>query len=508
MHPQRRVIIIIPILILVVLGGWYLVARNASSRILGPLTATGTVEATEILIAPELSGRVIEVMVDDGSVVKMHEALFKLDSTLLDAERQRAMRVLESAKAGLKVAETGVEAASASLNLAQASLELAKTQTSQVNENVRAADYKNRSRAWLKDVPYEFTLPVWYFEKSEQVTATEAEVEAAKTALEKERQGFISELEKSGNQPLIKAEARLAQARIAYEVADEVYDRAVAQNNDDGNNNDEIDNTTEEDVNADNKHVDETVFEAAEDALENAADDARSIAKKELEAAQDDYEALLGKVNSKVIRDARASLTIAIERYELSQDKLSQLYTGSNSLQLQAANSTLQQAEASLSQVEIGVTQAKARLEQAQAAVEQAQSEVDLIDVRLGKLTVYAPVNGVIMSRSIEPGEVVQPGSAALSMGDLESLTITVYIPEDRYGEIKLGMKASVKADSFPGKKFEATVIQIADKAEFTPRNVQTEEGRRTTVFAVKLSVTNVNSNLKPGMPVDVTFAN
>lgn len=67
-------------------------------------------------------------------------------------------------------------------------------------------------------------------------------------------------------------------------------------------------------------------------------------------------------------------------------------------------------------------------------------------------------------------------------------------------------MSAVVTADSFPGERFEAAVQRISDQAEFTPRNVQTEEGRRTTVFAVQLRLSDPQGKLKPGMPVDVYF--
>ena len=112
----------------------------------------------------------------------------------------------------------------------------------------------------------------------------------------------------------------------------------------------------------------------------------------------------------------------------------------------------------------------------------------------------------MILTRNIEPGEYVQPGAAALSMGNLAQLTITVYVPEDRYGQIHLGQAARVQVDSFGGLKFEAVVTTIADQAEFTPRNVQTVEGRSSTVYAIKLSVTDPQGKLKPGMPADVTF--
>ena len=118
----------------------------------------------------------------------------------------------------------------------------------------------------------------------------------------------------------------------------------------------------------------------------------------------------------------------------------------------------------------------------------------------------YAAASGVVLSRNIEAGEVVAVGSAAMTIGQLDKLSITVYIPEDRYGEIMLGQGAEMTVDSFPNEVFQGTVVRIADQAEFTPRNVQTDEGRRTTVFAVKLTVDDPAGKLKPGMPADVVF--
>ena len=97
-------------------------------------------------------------------------------------------------------------------------------------------------------------------------------------------------------------------------------------------------------------------------------------------------------------------------------------------------------------------------------------------------------------------------GSGLLVLGKLDTLQVTVYIPEDRYGQITLGQAASVSVDSFPGETFAGKVTHIADQAEYTPRNVQTADGRKTTVFAVEIEIPNPDLNLKPGMPVDVVL--
>lgn len=119
---------------------------------------------------------------------------------------------------------------------------------------------------------------------------------------------------------------------------------------------------------------------------------------------------------------------------------------------------------------------------------------------------IRSPIDGVVLQRAFEPGELVNPGSTLLTIGDLSTLNLTVYVPEDRYGQISLSQAYSVTVDSFPGQAFEGVVTHIADQAEFTPRNVQTVEGRKTTVFAIRLTLSNPGLALKPGMPADVDF--
>jgi HlyD family secretion protein len=152
------------------------------------------------------------------------------------------------------------------------------------------------------------------------------------------------------------------------------------------------------------------------------------------------------------------------------------------------------------------VVAAQKSLEQADSAVTQAEANLALLDTQLAKLIVVAPINGVVLTRNIEPGEFVQPGAVALTMADLTDLTITVYVPENLYGKISLGQTADVSVDSFPGTTFTAAVIHISDQAEFTPRNVQTVEGRSSTFYAIKLKVADPEGKLKIGMPADVVF--
>ena len=88
------------------------------------------------------------------------------------------------------------------------------------------------------------------------------------------------------------------------------------------------------------------------------------------------------------------------------------------------------------------------------------------LPAQIAKLTVYAPADGTLLTRNVEPGEFVQPGATALTLADLSDLTITVYVPEDRYGQINLGQQAKVTVDSFPGVTFQAVVSAARQKLD------------------------------------------
>ncbi len=189
---------------------------------------------------------------------------------------------------------------------------------------------------------------------------------------------------------------------------------------------------------------------------------------------------------------ARAEVEVALEQVAGARDYLASLQTGEDSLMVIAARDAVQQAQAGI--------------EQAGAVVMEAEAQLALLDLQMDKLTLTAPVDGVVLTRSIQPGEVIQAGMTAMTIAKLDRLTVTVYISEDRYGEVRLGDTANLSVDSFPDETFTASVTRIADQAEYTPRNVQTKEERQTTVYAVEFSVENPDGKLKPGMPVDVTF--
>jgi len=146
----------------------------------------------------------------------------------------------------------------------------------------------------------------------------------------------------------------------------------------------------------------------------------------------------------------------------------------------------------------------KEDIKAAEHRVKQAEAALASATERLKDTVLNAPTSGVVLRKNSELGETVGAGMPVYTIGDLENPWIKVYVKEDKLGIVKLGQRAQVTTDSYPGKVYEGTVTYISSDAEFTPKNVQTEEERVKLVFKVKVSVRNLNDELKPGMPADV----
>jgi HlyD family secretion protein len=445
------------------------------------LKASGTIETVTVNVSPELSGKVLQVLVEEGQSVKTGDGLLVLDGTLLQQQRKASAAGLESAEAGSRTAANA--------------LAIAKSQYQQALETALVAGKKTRLEDWFSKQQQQFDQPNWYFARSEQVKAMQAQIDAAKSAWDAAEAKLVTVSQSVGEADFLAAEQRVLAARVAYQVTKDVDARA--QDSDkakspQGRYNSLHCGTSEGWVLADKKLINVYYGCTGDQYLTDVSQQQFDAAQAELTAAQQAYDALLNTKEAADMLQARAEVQVAQEQYYAALDRYSALQIDDQSPSVTAAQGAIDQAQTAY--------------DQSQKAVGEAQANLDLLDAQLAKLTVYAPLDGVILTRSVEPGEYVQPGAAALTMGDIRELTITVYVPEDRYGEIHLGQTARVKVDSFPDVTFTASVTHIADQAEFTPRNVQTAEGRSSTVYAIKLTVTDPQGKLKPGMPADVTF--
>jgi HlyD family secretion protein len=172
--------------------------------------------------------------------------------------------------------------------------------------------------------------------------------------------------------------------------------------------------------------------------------------------------------------------------------------------ELELARAGVMAAEARLDELEAGPTGEEVAV--AEAEVRQAEAAEGLVDAQLGLLTLTAPMDGVVSTRSAQVGETATPGKPLLTIANLDEVTLALYVPENRIGQVQIGQQVEVVVDSFPGQTFLGRVQSIAGEAEFTPRNVQTKEERVNLVFAVDVVIPNPGRALKPGMPADATI--
>jgi len=142
----------------------------------------------------------------------------------------------------------------------------------------------------------------------------------------------------------------------------------------------------------------------------------------------------------------------------------------------------------------------------AEATVRLAQAQADVLRAQQAKFTLTSPVDGVVLDQALRAGEIAAPAATILTLSDLREVTLSVYVPENRIGQVRLGQSVQVRVDSFPDRTFVGQVRRIGDEPEFTPRNVATQEERLNTFYAVEVRLPNAEGLLKPGMPADATF--
>lgn len=141
------------------------------------------------------------------------------------------------------------------------------------------------------------------------------------------------------------------------------------------------------------------------------------------------------------------------------------------------------------------------------AAEKQAKAKLDMARLQLQKATIAAPEDGILLRKNITEGEVAKTGATLFTMMKQDKLKLKVYIPEADLGTIRVGQSVGVQVDAYPDETFTGVVSAISDKAEFTPKNVQTKDERTKLVFAVTIEIKSGLDKLKPGMPADVHLA-
>ena len=232
------------------------------------------------------------------------------------------------------------------------------------------------------------------------------------------------------------------------------------------------------------------------------------------------------------IAQAEAAVKLAktsADQAEADQQRAEQLYTaGALSekgleeaiTKYEAASASLEAAQASLNLVSAGTREgliraAEARVnllyagnrsevvEAAAASADASRAVLQATDALISDLRITAPADGTVLSVNYKDGEYVNPGTAVVSIANLEDLHIKVYIATDDLPYIYLGQEVRCQI-SGSEREFKGRVQYIASQGEYTPKSIQTEKERANVVFAVKVAVENEEGMLKPGMPADI----
>jgi HlyD family secretion protein len=145
----------------------------------------------------------------------------------------------------------------------------------------------------------------------------------------------------------------------------------------------------------------------------------------------------------------------------------------------------------------------KEDIEDARAQAEQARASLKLTETQLSYATLYSPISGVVLVKSGEAGEVVNPGTSIVTLADIDHVWLKAYISETDLGKVKWGQEVMVTTDLRPKREYRGKISFISSQAEFTPKQIQTEKERVTLVYRIKVDIFNKDRELKPGMPAD-----
>ena len=410
------------------------------------LTASGTISAMSVNVAPELGGKVSTVNFEEGESVDSGDVLFEIDSEYIQSELDQAVAAVETAKAALATAEVQAESGSLQLELAIQ------------NSRIQFADVLTNEQR--QSQPSGFELPVWYFTREEEIESAEALVEMTADELIKEESELEDVLTNIVNIEFIELEKELAAAQAEYIVNDAALD---------------------------------AVSRATENAeLKDIAQDEFDLSETKLDNVQERYEQAVDTDAGEEVLEARAAVGVAQATYDEAVNYWMSFFIGDDALQVQLAVT--------------GAELAIKNVEQAEAGLAQAKAVVKSVEIQVEKAAVIAQISGDVLAQNVEVGELIGAGGVVMTIGNIDEVNLTVYIPEDEYGRVSLGQDVKVFVDSFPEMTYMGTVTYISDTAEFTPSNVQTVEGRKSTVFAVEITIKNDSHDLKPGMPADVEF--
>jgi HlyD family secretion protein len=209
------------------------------------------------------------------------------------------------------------------------------------------------------------------------------------------------------------------------------------------------------------------------------------------------------------LRQAEANLKVAVDDAKRMRELLKSGSVTTKQRDDAEARLTIAEAQRKGAEEALNKVRRLARPEEidaAEARLAQAQAAADLLAKSIADCTIVAPAGGIITHKAVEAGELVTPGATVVTLSELDSVYVMIYLAEKEIGRVRLGDQADVAIDAFPGRAFPGRITYISPEAEFTPKNVQTKEDRVKLVFGVKVEIENPEGLLKPGLPADATI--
>jgi multidrug resistance efflux pump len=242
--------------------------------------------------------------------------------------------------------------------------------------------------------------------------------------------------------------------------------------------------------------------------IRQARDDLKA-AEADLKLAQEEFrreeQLVVGTAGKQADYDiARANLNRARAREQAAKDKLDLYLTGTREEDKAEAAADFARAYANYDVLEAGTRYED--IDAAEARAAEARGRLHELEANRAEAIVRAPGKVLIEVLAVRKGDVVAPNQPILRVLSAADMWVKIYVPETELGKVRLGQDAEVTVDSYPGKRFAGTVIQVAAVSEFTPRNVQSADERKHQVFGIKVRVNDPQGVFKSGMAAEVTL--
>ena len=206
---------------------------------------------------------------------------------------------------------------------------------------------------------------------------------------------------------------------------------------------------------------------------------------------------------------ANTNLLSATATLRSAEQRVSLVEEGPRKQDIDLARAQLDRAKAALNLTMANAEELKRKQQEMgarQAEMKRANASVAVYDSQLNDTIATSPIDGVVLVKSLEAGEVAAAGATVVTIADIEHPWLRGYVPETQIGRVKIGQKVKLRTDSFKDRNYEGQITYISSQAEFTPKQIQTQEERVKQVYRVKITVDNKGQELKLNMPVDAVI--